>query len=287
MRREHLKPLELEEDHRIDFVLEKSRNKHNRRYFSADASLFCPEALCPCTLLGLRLQEKNTIWEPLEAVVDVVKHKLISPEPQEPDYELILQIVENMDALSWLKLRVIQLTEKQNLLQVRHDALNRDPDTVFEEEEHDLYTYQSFFPFEEFQSCTADGISYILMEQYNPTIEDPIALLSFFVRESIDYIETIAIHLKQDTWKSIDSASDVKPDLMSAYTEAYPEYLKTLREHRRTIVRLYGEYLRNKGITPPREQPEPETTVPRRRKIGRNERCPCGSGKKYKHCCGR
>jgi len=23
------------------------------------------------------------------------------------------------------------------------------------------------------------------------------------------------------------------------------------------------------------------------RKIGRNEPCPCGSGKKYKHCCGR
>ena len=23
-----------------------------------------------------------------------------------------------------------------------------------------------------------------------------------------------------------------------------------------------------------------------RKHIGRNERCPCGSGKKYKHCCG-
>ncbi|MBM3167252.1 MAG: SEC-C domain-containing protein, partial [Chloroflexi bacterium] len=23
------------------------------------------------------------------------------------------------------------------------------------------------------------------------------------------------------------------------------------------------------------------------KKIGRNEPCPCGSGKKYKHCCGR
>ena len=22
-------------------------------------------------------------------------------------------------------------------------------------------------------------------------------------------------------------------------------------------------------------------------KIGRNEQCPCGSGKKYKHCCGK
>jgi hypothetical protein len=26
---------------------------------------------------------------------------------------------------------------------------------------------------------------------------------------------------------------------------------------------------------------------PKREKIGRNDPCPCGSGKKYKHCCGR
>lgn len=29
------------------------------------------------------------------------------------------------------------------------------------------------------------------------------------------------------------------------------------------------------------------TVVREGRKIGRNEPCPCGSGKKYKHCCGR
>ena len=28
-------------------------------------------------------------------------------------------------------------------------------------------------------------------------------------------------------------------------------------------------------------------TVVKGRKIGRNEPCPCGSGKKYKHCCGK
>jgi preprotein translocase subunit SecA len=34
--------------------------------------------------------------------------------------------------------------------------------------------------------------------------------------------------------------------------------------------------------------PPPSTPVRREgRKIGRNEPCPCGSGKKYKHCCGR
>ena len=30
-----------------------------------------------------------------------------------------------------------------------------------------------------------------------------------------------------------------------------------------------------------------ETFVRGGRKVGRNESCPCGSGKKYKHCCGR
>ena len=28
-------------------------------------------------------------------------------------------------------------------------------------------------------------------------------------------------------------------------------------------------------------------TVVKEKKIGRNDPCPCGSGKKYKHCCGR
>jgi uncharacterized protein YecA (UPF0149 family) len=31
----------------------------------------------------------------------------------------------------------------------------------------------------------------------------------------------------------------------------------------------------------------PQTIVRTVPKVGRNEPCPCGSGKKYKHCCGR
>lgn len=34
-------------------------------------------------------------------------------------------------------------------------------------------------------------------------------------------------------------------------------------------------------------QQKSSKTVVKGRKIGRNELCPCGSGKKYKHCCGR
>jgi SEC-C motif-containing protein len=31
----------------------------------------------------------------------------------------------------------------------------------------------------------------------------------------------------------------------------------------------------------------PHTAVRSAPKVGRNEPCPCGSGKKYKHCCGK
>jgi len=37
---------------------------------------------------------------------------------------------------------------------------------------------------------------------------------------------------------------------------------------------------------PAQRQPQ-KVAVPAGRKVGRNDPCPCGSGKKYKHCCGR
>ena len=35
-----------------------------------------------------------------------------------------------------------------------------------------------------------------------------------------------------------------------------------------------------------KEQIKQEDKFTENKKIGRNEKCPCGSGKKYKHCCG-
>jgi preprotein translocase subunit SecA len=41
-----------------------------------------------------------------------------------------------------------------------------------------------------------------------------------------------------------------------------------------------------KKETPAQRQPQ-KVAVPAGKKVGRNEPCPCGSGKKYKHCCGK
>lgn len=55
--------------------------------------------------------------------------------------------------------------------------------------------------------------------------------------------------------------------------------LKTKREHPRKLTNMQkmfaSEFGRNVSVTHVREEP----------KIGRNDPCPCGSGKKYKKCC--
>jgi len=62
------------------------------------------------------------------------------------------------------------------------------------------------------------------------------------------------------------------------------------------IVSTSHEELESFEVAPTEQprQPSPgrpaakQQTVKREgRKIGRNDPCPCGSGKKYKHCCGR
>jgi uncharacterized protein YecA (UPF0149 family) len=53
-----------------------------------------------------------------------------------------------------------------------------------------------------------------------------------------------------------------------------PEQLEGLRKYADTLI----EHIRN-GPTRPIRRPWP--------KIGRNEPCPCNSGRKFKKCCGK
>ena len=35
-----------------------------------------------------------------------------------------------------------------------------------------------------------------------------------------------------------------------------------------------------------KKETEKKNAFRKNQKVGRNDKCPCGSGKKYKHCCG-
>ena len=57
--------------------------------------------------------------------------------------------------------------------------------------------------------------------------------------------------------------------------------LKDLHHERANFKKVEGKWFYHEGSV------TPKTVVRTGPKIGRNESCPCGSGKKYKQCCGK
>ena len=68
-----------------------------------------------------------------------------------------------------------------------------------------------------------------------------------------------------------------------------PEMLERRRREQQSRSKLNFEKLEGDGLDAgARIASESQTPFVRRdRKVGRNEPCPCGSGKKYKACCGK
>jgi uncharacterized protein YecA (UPF0149 family) len=67
---------------------------------------------------------------------------------------------------------------------------------------------------------------------------------------------------------------------MAALLEAHPTLPDTLKTRHAQMRALYLRSLHRAGR-------RPAAPVRREAKVGRNDPCPCGSGKKYKKCCGR
>ena len=80
--------------------------------------------------------------------------------------------------------------------------------------------------------------------------------------------EDTVVSLAFDKEKLYKNMVDAKAD----WLYELPQWDKIFEPERKKV--LYKEQ-KNSG------------TIRKEKKIGRNEPCPCGSGKKYKHCCGK
>ncbi|MEA4922129.1 MAG: SEC-C metal-binding domain-containing protein [Eubacteriaceae bacterium] len=114
-----------------------------------------------------------------------------------------------------------------------------------------------------------------LVEKYDA---DPVLFTGFLdgIQDSL-----ISGKLKLEDIKE-DTAVDFEIDLEQLYfnmLKADAAYLYTLDQWDDILdvekkEKITKDYKRSK-------------TVVKEKKVGRNDPCPCGSGKKYKHCCGR
>lgn len=84
---------------------------------------------------------------------------------------------------------------------------------------------------------------------------------------------------------------DIKTDVVKLlmHVRKKEENIQRTEAARITGMSLENSAISNLGgtIAPKTSSPQNQTVVNNEPKVGRNDQCPCGSGKKYKNCCGR
>ena len=148
--------------------------------------------------------------------------------------------------------------------------------------------WQDIFPYAEDISINDGPTQYYFDDQYciNSTCScKDVALAILPIENGIaqggDSSPAVRYNYMNGKWKLETLPADNSQPvgrIMGKLSESLPDLSGTLKTRHGILRRLYGKYRQNQGL---------ETTGQPKQKIGRNEPCPCGSGKKYKMCCGR
>ena len=107
-----------------------------------------------------------------------------------------------------------------------------------------------------------------------------------YKREAFELFQDLLYSIKRDVVR-------VLPRLQFERQESIEEAERRRREEQARRMRfMHQEAPEMNGAEPqsaqaPGPPPKPETFIRQEKKVGRNEQCPCGSGKKYKHCHGK
>ena len=114
-----------------------------------------------------------------------------------------------------------------------------------------------------------DGIGLRAYGQKDPVVQYRI--------EGFDMFDQMVLDIKTDVVKFLMHARKREGDIK-----------------REETVKITGERLQNSAINnldgtmaPKTSTPQNQTVINNEPRIGRNDPCPCGSGKKYKNCCGK
>jgi hypothetical protein len=257
----------------------------------------CQDPSCPCTVATIACREAEPAADGPEHIrfvfsLDLATRKLANTPSQETPPEsarFARAFVRELEEKTWVQLREIFLAGKRRL----SEHLN--PDTVryhrFDagqiENENLMVSFISVFPFEDKLSFTCDSRNYLVNDYYclnsRCTCKDvhlvfhevpagkrssthaPIAgSLTYSYGSRTISFDRNSTASREHVQRLFDSLKTARPDLTSV-----------VRKRHRTLRLLYSRSRR-------KNDPPSSTS-----KVGRNEPCPCGSGRKFKHCCGR
>ncbi|MDR0376943.1 MAG: DnaJ domain-containing protein [Spirochaetaceae bacterium] len=139
-------------------------------------------------------------------------------------------------------------------------------------------------------------IESLVDKKYSEIFRDLFRILNADFEDDEDELEVIAIehnllHRENVYFPQIRRLREEFPELYNLHASFFNQALRTRDVDKMLYQRekKYKKLKRRAGIDYDDDEPEeapPETVRRTQPKVGRNDPCPCGSGKKYKRCCG-
>jgi len=271
--------------------------------FSVDSEMFpinmdimayyCPSNECPCDNTTMFFYEAGSSYRNklFKIVVDYANWRLVSTEVFSTAFDCPKIIYDFMDSLSESAKSLI-MSNKYKVASDSRYVLRDDIDYSRVKIENkvcylDVYCIE---PYEEL-AFEYEGTQYVVLDHYcvNPKCNCMNALLAFQVVTGGKALEAPVVVYLLD-FKSGEHYIEQKGQGVSSVLaeELYGEFEGLLeRKSVEPLITRYsrmqkwgGEHLLKNPAASDTQQP----TIAQ--KVGRNSPCPCGSGKKYKKCCG-
>ncbi len=104
-----------------------------------------------------------------------------------------------------------------------------------------------------------------------------------YKRESFELFQSLLETIKTETIRVLARVEPVS----DAEMEAMEEERRVQQEQAMKLEHAQASLLQEGDASTEEQEPQVEQFVRAEKKVGRNEACPCGSGKKYKQCCGK
>jgi preprotein translocase subunit SecA len=104
-----------------------------------------------------------------------------------------------------------------------------------------------------------------------------------FKRESFELFQDLPQNIKFDVVRMLSRMQIENPKEI----EAQERLRRAEAAQKMNFQHSQASAGSDEDVRQPKGAAKAETFVREERKVGRNEPCPCGSGKKYKQCCGR
>ena len=261
----------------------------------------CPNPHCPCRDIRFYIDKKfesNQISKSSSLYhfyVDLFKRKYskinITENTSWQSRKLAKKFIKNLTKEDWEKLDNEFFNFKYRLV----DNFNPEQ-SEFEfhfprqaiEEERFMMGYREIFPFARDETIEDEQFRYLIDDQYclDPKCSCRSVAITFMPFKKngppLSPGNHISIHYdyQKNTYEKIFDVPDKfnlekMVSLLLNSISGYPDVLRTRHEKLKKLYKKCNRHI------------EKQISAPQKEKIGRNDPCPCGSGKKYKKCCGR